>query len=224
MRYFKIQPTIYLALLFHVTGLLGILGTPYKDWFVYSTPIVLLTMFLLLTYEQIKLIKAYFIFFFIAFVIGMATEMIGVNTGILFGDYQYGQVLGPKIVGVPILIGLNWFIIVFCSGSLITQCIQLLQQKFPVKITSTTRTIAVVLGGAAMATCFDIILEPVAVKLNFWSWENGQIPIFNYICWFVISAILLGFKISLNKMSENIFAASLFVIQVLFFLMLNLFL
>ena len=224
MPNFKKHSPIFLALLFHITGLIGILFTPYKDWFIYSVPIVLLIMFLLLSITQLKFFRAYIGFFFIAFTIGMATEIIGVNTGLLFGNYQYGQVLGPKLYGVPLLIGFNWFNIVFCSGSLLTQCIDVLQRKCNVNITSRTFTIAVVLGGAAIATGFDIILEPVAVKLNFWSWENGHIPLFNYICWFMISAILLGLKMYLKKISVNTFASSLFIIQALFFLLLNYFL
>ena len=224
MPNFKKHSPIFLALLFHITGLIGIVFTPYKDWFIYSVPIVLLIMFLLLSITQLKFFRAYIGFFFIAFTIGMATEIIGVNTGLLFGNYQYGQVLGPKLYGVPLLIGFNWFNIVFCSGSLLTQCIDVLRSKWNVNITSRTFTIAVVLGGAAIATGFDIILEPVAVKLNFWSWENGHIPLFNYICWFMISAILLGLKMHLKKISVNTFASSLFIIQALFFLLLNYFL
>jgi putative membrane protein len=224
MPYFKKHIPYFLALLFHVTGLLGILCTAYKDWFVNSTPIVLLTMFFLLCYTQIKLVQTYFIFFIIAFVIGMATEMIGVNTGMLFGDYQYGQVLGPKVYGVPLLIGLNWFIIVFCSGSLFTQCLDLFQIKWNINMRAPVSKIILVIGGAAVATCFDFILEPVAVKLHFWSWNNWQIPAFNYISWFIISAILLGVKIYLKSNRANTFATSLLIIQALFFLMLNLFL
>jgi putative membrane protein len=224
MPNFKKHSPIFLALLFHITGLIGIVFTPYKDWFIYSVPIVLLIMFLLLSITQLKFFRAYIAFFFIAFTVGMATEIIGVNTGLLFGNYQYGQVLGPKLYGVPFLIGFNWFNIVFCSGSLLTQCIDIVRRKWKVNITSRTFTIAVVIGGAAIATGFDIILEPVAVKLNFWSWENGHIPLFNYICWFMISAILLGLKMYLKKISVNTFASSLFIIQALFFLLLNLFL
>jgi putative membrane protein len=224
MPNFKKNSPIFLALLFHITGLIGILFTPYKDWFVSSVPIVLLIMFLLLSITQKKIFQAYISFFFFAFTIGMATEIIGVNTGLLFGNYQYGQVLGPKLFGVPLLIGFNWFNIVFCSGSLLAQCIDLLQRKWNVNITARTYTMAVVLGGAAIATCFDIILEPVAVKLNFWSWENGQIPLYNYICWFIISAVLLGFKMYIKKITVNTFATILFIIQALFFLLLNYFL
>ncbi len=224
MPYIKKYSPLYLALLFHITGVLGILFTPFKDWFVISTPLVLLTMFILLANTQIKLSKAYILFFLIAFAIGMTTEIIGVNTGLLFGDYQYGQVLGPKLFGVPLLIGLNWFVIVFCSGSLLAQCIDLLQRKLNINLAAATSTFVVVLGGAAIATCFDFILEPVAVKLHFWSWENGYIPLFNYVCWFIISAILLGVKVYIEKMRVNTFATSLLLIQAAFFMLLNLFL
>lgn len=224
MPYIKKYSPLYLALLFHITGVLGILFTPYKDWFVNSTPLVLLTMFILLSNTHIKYIKAYSLFFLIAFIIGMSTEIIGVNTGLLFGHYQYGKVLGPKIFGVPFLIGLNWFVIVFCSGTLLTQCIDLLQRKWNVNIAKSASTVFIVVGGAAITTCFDFILEPVAVKLDFWSWENGQIPVFNYACWFIISAILLIVKMYLKKISVNSFATSLLFIQAVFFLLLNLFL
>ncbi len=215
---------LFIALLFHITGVLGILFTPYKDWFINNTPVVLLTMFLLLTNTQIKSFKAYIFFSFIAFITGMVTEIIGVNTGLLFGHYQYGQVLGPKIYGVPFLIGLNWFVIVYCAGALLTEVIELLQNKFNIKITGLASSIFVIIGGATIATCFDFILEPVAAKLNFWTWENGQVPLLNYICWFIISAILLGVKIFFIKDKINTFASILLIIQALFFLMLNLFL
>ena len=65
MPNFKKHSPIFLALLFHITGLIGILFTPYKDWFIYSVPIVLLIMFLLLSITQLKFFKAYIGFFFI---------------------------------------------------------------------------------------------------------------------------------------------------------------
>jgi putative membrane protein len=224
MPYIKKYNPLYLALLFHITGVLGILFTPFKELFVYSTPLVLLTMFILLVNTQIKITKNHILFFLITFLIGMTTEIIGVNTGLLFGDYQYGQVLGPKIYGVPFIIGLNWFVIVFCSGALCAQGVELFQKKLNINITNIVASIFVIIGGATIATCFDFILEPVAVKIQFWSWENGQIPLLNYICWFTISAILLGIKMFFKAIKFNTFATSLLIIQALFFLMLNLFL
>lgn len=224
MFYLKKHHPLFLALLFHVTGLLGILFTPYKDWFVNNTPMVLLIMFYLLTKSQTKLSKTYLLFFLVVFVIGMSTEIIGVNTGLLFGHYQYGRVLGPKLYGVPLLIGFNWFIIVFCAGSFFNQLTAIFQKKFPLFFTETIVAIAVVIGGATIATCFDIILEPVAVKLNFWTWENGYIPMLNYICWFIISAVMLTINIALKISYVNRFATNLLVIEALFFLALGIFL
>lgn len=224
MSYFKKHIPLFVALLFHISGLIGILCTPYKVFFVNSTPVVLLTMFLLLSSTEKKVAQDYFIFFLISFIIGLTTEIIGVNTGLLFGDYQYGSVLGPKLFGVPLLIGLNWFIIVFCSGSVCSQGLNFLQKKFDVNVPSSVFKIGVVIGGAAIATCFDIILEPAAVKLQFWSWENGHIPLFNYICWFSISVILLSVKMYFSKLSAQPFSIALLSIQAVFFLVLNLFL
>jgi len=81
-----------------------------------------------------------------------------------------------------------------------------------------------VLGGAAMATFFDFILEPVAVKLNFWTWNNGDIPLYNYLCWFLVSAVLLRINLQLKQVNAHVFASSLLIIQAVFFLMLHLFL
>ncbi|MGA1386266.1 MAG: carotenoid biosynthesis protein [Flavobacteriaceae bacterium] len=219
----KINP-LFLALLFHGTGVLGILFTPYKDWFVSSTPLVLLFMFFLLANTQLKAIKNFLLSFAIAFVISMGTEIIGVNTGLLFGQYQYGPVLGPKILGVPWLIGLNWFVIVYCSGSFLVHSLELMKSKFNIRVTATSSTAMIVLGGAAMATFFDFILEPVAVKLNFWTWNNGDIPLYNYLCWFLVSAVLLRINLQLKQVNAHVFASSLLIIQAVFFLMLHLFL
>ena len=224
MPFIKKYNPLYLALLFHITGVIGILFTPFKDWFIDSTPIVLLAMFILLINTHVKYVKDFSIFFIIAFIIGMSTEIIGVNTGLLFGHYQYGKVLGPSLFGVPLVIGINWCLTVFCSGALSIKGIELLRNKLNIKIDGFASSFFVIIVGATIATCFDFILEPVAVKLNFWSWESGQIPLFNYLCWFIISAILLGFKKYFIKIRINDFAVSLLIIQALFFLILNLFL
>lgn len=203
-------------------GLMGILFTPYRDWFVNNTPLILLIMFLLLSKSQMNPSKKYFIFFLIAFMTGMITEIIGVNSGLLFGHYQYSNVFGLKLFGVPLLIGLNWFIIVTCAGSFFNQILSLVQQKFSLNFSKIALVIYEIVGGAIIATCFDIILEPVAIQLNFWIWENSQVPISNYICWFLISAALLAVNRYFKMLERNSFATILFIIQGSFFLTLNL--
>lgn len=97
----------------------------------------------------------------------MTTEIIGVNTGILFGDYAYGTVMGPKLLGVPFLIGINWFVIVFCCGSLMQELNKVMLAKYEAPIPRTIVKWSVVIDGAVMATFFDWLMEPVAIHLGF---------------------------------------------------------
>lgn len=54
----------------------------------------------------------------------MIVELIGVNTGLLFGTYQYGENLGIKVFGVPFLIGINWGVITFLTANIANRFIK----------------------------------------------------------------------------------------------------
>lgn len=215
---------LFLAILFHISGVIGILFTPYKDWFINNTPITLILMSVLLAASQERIEKGFIGFFLLAFTTGMATEMVGVNTGILFGNYEYSAVMGPKLLGVPFLIGINWFVIVFCCGSLMQRLNKVMLAKYEAPIPRAIIKWSVVIDGAVLATFFDWLMEPVAIKLGFWAWEGGNIPMLNYACWFVISAILLAIQQQLKIKAQNHFAIHLLIIQALFFLSLRIFL
>ena len=224
MLYARPRIPLFLALLFHIVGVIGILFTPYKDWFINNTPLTLILMGVLLAASQERLEKGFIGFFLLAFITGMITEMIGVNTGILFGNYAYGTVMGPKLLGVPFLIGMNWFVIVFCCGSLMQELNKVMLAKYEAPIPRAIVKWSVVIDGAVMATFFDWLMEPVAVHLGFWAWDGGTIPMLNYACWFVISAVLLAIQQQLKIQAQNHFAIHLLIIQSLFFLSLRIFL
>jgi putative membrane protein len=158
----------------------------------------------------------------------MITEMIGVNTGLLFGNYTYGSVMGFKIGGVPLLIGLYWFIVIYCCIVIMEQMHQWVKAKYealdqPV-MSEKWEHISIVVDGAMMAAFFDWLMEPAAVKLGFWFWHSVSIPLYNYFCWFMIASLLIvaARKISIPK--RNDFAVHLLIIQTLFFLTLRIFL
>ena len=56
-----------------------------------------------------------------SFIVGMVAEMLGVNFGYIFGSYQYGEALGWKLFGVPLLLGANWTILTVCSAAIAAQ-------------------------------------------------------------------------------------------------------
>ena len=82
-----------------------------------------------------------------------------------------------------------------------------------------------IIDASFLAVLFDWIMEPVAVKLGFWQWENNQIPTIIIYSWVIISAVVACcFSESLTMNKRNIFAVHLFIIQLLFFLVLRTFL
>ncbi len=224
MKFQKIDIATFLAILFHITGWIGIVFTPYKEWFINLTPLNLCLMAALLWWNQPAKNIAFYLFLLVAVITGMGTEMIGVNTGRLFGSYQYGTILGPKLNGVPWLIGLNWFLVVFCSAS----CMQYFQEWFARRtgkagqeMPSWLKTASLILDSALLAVFFDWIIEPVAMQLGYWQWQNNMVPFYNYACWFLISMVLLVLFRLLSFQKINHFAVHLFIIQILFFLALR---
>ncbi len=221
----KQQLATAIAILFHTIGLAGILFFK-NDFIIRSTPLNLLLMFALLIWTQTEKNVFFFIFLTAAIVIGIVVEIIGVNTQLLFGEYNYGTVLGLKVKAVPLIIGINWFIIIYCCGISIHNLLMKAIEKISIDTASppkALKAISVIIDGATLAVFFDWLLEPVAVQLGFWQWK-GDIPLYNYICWFGVSMGLLTIFHFCNFNKQNKFAIHLLTIQVLFFLLLRTFL
>ena len=211
------------AILFHVIGLVGILF--FKSQMVIQlTALNLLLMVGLIFFTHSEKNKSFYTFFAIAFLTGIGVEMIGVNTGLLFGDYEYGWVLGPKLLGVPYIIGMNWFMVMYAVGNTTIR----IYNKINIRIDTVKKSWKIwgsVIDGAIIAVFFDWLMEPVAIELGFWKWGgSGNIPLFNYWSWFAVSALLLFIFRKLNQEKFNPFAMNLLLIQGMFFLILRTFL
>lgn len=141
-------------------------------------------------------------------IVGWAVEAIGTNTGIIFGGYSYGPSLGPKIFATPIAMVVNWMISVY----LITIVLR-------PKIINIWR---LGFAGALLMVIYDILLEPVAIRLDMWSWETVTPPLQNYIAWFIISFPLVMLLGKYVKKADNPLSFMVLVSQILFFATLNL--
>jgi len=220
----RIQIATFIAILFHVIGLIGILFFD-KTIFVQTTSLNLLLMFLLILFTQSTINKSFLFFIVCCFATGILVEIIGTKTGILFGNYSYGTVLGPTFMNVPYIIGLNWFMIIYCAGismnillhKMVDQINTITNNKKPI-----IKLISLVIDGATLALFFDWIMEPIAIKLGYWKWGgDGAVPFFNYVCWFLVSLFLLFIFHQLKFDKRNKFALHLLMIQVMFFLLLR---
>lgn len=225
MTIFKPSPdrtlniAVFIALLFHFSGFIG-MNTPARDWFISMTPLTLSLMAVLLFVTESNRGKALYGFFILCFLTGFIAELIGVNTGTLFGDYAYGSTMGIKWMGVPLLIGLQWFVTIYSVGHLTSFIF--LRTGWNANPTIDRNWNKAILG-AGITTLFDFILEPAAIDLGYWHWlPDGEIPICNYVCWFFISAILQYsfFRIKMLSTQLNMFAIILLFIQSIFFMLL----
>ena len=55
----------------------------------------------------------------IIFLIGFSVEAVGVATGVLFGNYEYGAPFGFKIFETPLMIGVNWLFLALSTYGIV---------------------------------------------------------------------------------------------------------
>jgi putative membrane protein len=165
---------LFLLYLIYIVGIIGHSITATREYMFTLTPLTLLISSVLVIIPSLNN-KKLFIWLISTYLITLLLEIIGVKTGLVFGDYSYGQILGLKLFDVPVIIGLNWVLIIW-GGILFSQRIT----KSLLWISTST---------ASLALLFDIFLEPVAISFGYWNWESVTVPLHNYIAWFIIAFI-----------------------------------
>ena len=108
-------------------------------------------------------------------------EWLGVRTGEIFGVYVYGQTLRPSMGGVPISIGCAWFVMLIASTAV--------AQKIAPKALAEGSRFKIAFLVALLMVCFDLLMEPAAVKLDYWMWMSDRPPLQNYLVWFGLGFI-----------------------------------
>ena len=193
----------------YLVGFFGSIMPAYRTLFLSLTPLILILSFCAILLTLRTPIKSTLTFLLFSGLVGFITELIGVNTGLLFGNYHYEANLGVKMAGVPVIIAINWAIVTIGAA----HCSALLSAN----------KLARMIIAAFLMLLFDFILEPVAIKSSFWNWEGGLIPAYNYICWFFIGLFLQIIYFSKIKHDSNKVIIAFFLYITVFFICLNLF-
>ena len=63
----------------------------------------------------------------------------------------------------------------------------------------------------------DLIIEPVAVSLDFWQWEGGIIPLFNYLSWLLIAIVIQIVLFKAKIETNRLFSFYYLFVQLIFF-------
>lgn len=192
-----------ILLLFHVTGFLGLAFSQDPGFFIRFLPLnLLLTLGLLLSFQP-RRTPSFWSFCVMVMVVGFLVEVMGIRTGLLFGQYEYGAALGPKWLEVPLLIGVNWLIVTYCTG--------MLARYLP--LPGFLRAVV----AALLMVGLDICIEPVAVHYDFWHWQYDVIPLLNFKGWFAVSLILQVYFNRVEFEKRNPLAPFVYLVQLLFF-------
>lgn len=148
------------------------------------------------------------------FIGSVLVENIGVKTGLIFGHYEYGNTLWPKIDTVPAAIGFSWINMLLGSIAIV-YVLSDLKSKYSIWMSSFL--VALLMVG------FDIIMEPAAMYLDYWNWLDGLVPVQNYLAWFVIGWIfaISGYAMGLFKNGIPKITQHAFYGQLIYFSLVN---
>ena len=117
---------------------------------------------------------------------GLLAEAVGTATGVPFGQYDYADLLGASLLGVPVVIPLAWAMFAY-------PCLLVGQHL------ARTAAGAAVVGGAALAS-WDLFLDPQMVEAGHWRFTDVQvslpgapgIPLSNYLGWLLVAVVMVG--------------------------------
>lgn len=193
---------ISLIWLFHVSAIIGI-SLGYLDWFAEKTwlNLLILNLSLLIIFPLLKAKNA--LAYLSIATLSFLVEFLGVNYGWFFGEYQYGDNLGVKIAGTPILIGLNWAMLVLVTS-------QIARSFLPKKWMQIS-------FASGLMLLLDFLMEATAPVFDFWTFDEGNVPLSNFIAWFVFAFIFQLILHAFNSKGDIKISYHIYIVQFLFF-------
>ncbi|WP_448623880.1 carotenoid biosynthesis protein [Geodermatophilus sp. URMC 64] len=119
-------------------------------------------------------------------VTAIAVEAVGLATGFPYGRYTYGDVLGPRLLGVPFLVPLAWLMMAWPSWVLAARLAR--------------RRLARVAVAAGVFAAWDVVLDPQMVQAGYWTWADPEpglpgidtVPLTNLGGWLLAGLVLMG--------------------------------
>ena len=202
--------SVFFVWLINISGFFGVLSDQ-KEFFLSTSPFAIVITFILLVLNYDFKQKGFISALISIISIGFLVEFLGVNYDLFFGSYEYGDNLGYKIGGVPIIMSINWLVLIFLTGSFAEKIIP---NSLPLKV----------LFASLLMVFLDVLLEICAPKLDYWKFNDEVVPMSNYNSWFIISAICLYIYFRLIKDKEYTLSTNILVIHLAFFGLLSVFL
>lgn len=115
---------------------------------------------------------------------GLLAELLGVHAGVPFGSYRYGDSLGVRLWGVPLVIALAWTMFAWPAAVVARRLVRPFWGR--------------VLVGAWGLASWDLFLDPQMVAAGHWSWRFpaphlpgvDTVPLTNYAGWLFVACVV----------------------------------
>lgn len=198
--------TAVFFVIFYLVGIAGIVIPFSFPLFVKLIPYALILSSVALVFYHKSFDTKTITVFISIYLTGFFVEVTGVNTGLIFGQYYYGESLGLKVFNTPLIIGLNWLLLVYLTASVLESS----NTAVPVRIVIS----------ALLMLGYDLIIEQIAPLLNMWNWQSNLIPVKNYLSWFLLALVFHAAIQVFRIKTKNKLAPVILVCQVSFFLIL----
>lgn len=114
-------------------------------------------------------------------------ELTGVNTGVPYGEFEYQTQLGPMLLGdIPVALPVFYFPILINAYLLAVLALGTRAETLAIRY-------PIVVG---LVVLLDLILDPGAVALGFWAWEDPGayygVPVMNFIGWIISGSVAVA--------------------------------
>ncbi len=195
---------------FYVFGIAGHIHPVIRSFVVPLTPFILLFFGLAVLYFSTRQRPRLLLWCAGTYIVTFFIEVLGVRSGWVFGRYYYGGTLGLHVLDVPLVIGFNWVLVVLGAVLLVSKIVK--------------NDVLVAAAAGMVTVIFDIPLEIVAVKLDYWHWITGAVPLQNYAAWFCISFIAAYALMRLKMGQKSAVAVHYLIVQFVFFIVIGAFL
>lgn len=139
-------------------------------------------------------------FIVITVALSLTSEALGVATGVIFGRYYYTDLLGPKILGVPIMIQVAYVSMGYASLTI---------ARIILGYAATTAkgwgVVKIAICGAFVMAAWDVSMDPYQSTVGgYWIWQDGGgyfgVPLHNYAGWyFTVFAFMLIYLLCETK-------------------------
>lgn len=203
----KTKTLQWIVMGFFALGFIG-LAIPWTfPFFVVLTPLAVVVALAMLIMGHERLIDwRFFTAMGIVFALSYVVELLKVHVFFVEDVFFFGDSFGPVLLNIPLMIGLCWVALLYICAAVAERL--------------NTNAVVKVLAGSGLVVLFDIALELVAHKLDFWYW-TWELPIWNYVLWFVAAVIMLTIMKLFGVRIENKLATTMYVTLIIFLLFLH---